>query len=219
MVVADMSCDNNPTLYLFGDRHTDDRDIVLKRMRSVVPENAEVIVMEHAGKGENELQPSKWVWLKNPSLLLIQLLILPIQYVLRKRSNRIFHKSQTSAPEEVANELSVPIEFSDISWEHRLARQPHYLTVFSTFSILFLIYIPITNVGPLLLPIIFVFATGFWTHREFSQMRERIMAEDIRELAEDNSVIVYISGDSHLDPVRKLLEQDLKIISCPDSRP
>jgi hypothetical protein len=92
--------------------------------------------MEHAEKSGGE-EPSQWVVLKSPSLVLIQLLTAWWQKRKRSASERVTDGSQTSVPEEVAKELGIEIEYTDLSWAQRFNQQPLYLTVASCTTAVF----------------------------------------------------------------------------------
>lgn len=134
-----MNGSKQPSIYVFGDDHTDPRSEVKQRLHSVIPESAEALVMEHAKKTGGE-EPSQWAVLKNPSMVLIQLLTVWWQKSKRLSSNRVTEGSQTSVAEEVAEEFDLEIEYTDLSWLQRFNRQPLYLTVASWTAVLLLFF-------------------------------------------------------------------------------
>lgn len=104
-----VSASQKPVIYLFGDNHRDPHDEVKQRLHSVIPESARALVMEHAEKTGGE-EPSQWAVLKNPSMVLIQLLTLRWQKRKRSASDRVTNGTQTSVAEEVAPFLRVETE-------------------------------------------------------------------------------------------------------------
>lgn len=211
--------ESDATVYIFGDNHTHDRSHVNDRLKSVAPVDAEAIVMEHAHKGDNRPSPSQWVYLKNPIVFIVQHLVGLYQVWRRSGTGRVTKASEESVAEEVAVELGLEIEYTDMSWLHRFREQPWYLSVVSVATFLSLILGWV--VSPTISIIAILFA-GFVIVRSkiiFRRMREEKMAKDLRDLGENHSVMVYFAGDSHIDPVRKRIEDEFVVISTPESRP
>lgn len=213
-----MSASQKPSIYLFGDNHRHPREDVKQRLYSVTPESAEALVMEHAEKTGGE-EPSQWALLKNPSLLLTKLLLGWWQKRQRSASNRVTEGSQTSVAEEVAEELELEVEYTDLSWLQRFDQQPLYLTTASWAAVLLLLFGWILNPGLSFLSILFVPTMALWTHKVYMGMRDKKMADDLREYGSQHSEIVFFAGDDHIDSVGSLLDGDFEIIEKKKSRP
>lgn len=213
-----MSVSQKSSIWLFGDNHRDSRGEVKQRLHSVIPESAEVLVMEHAEKTGGE-EPSQWVVLKNPSMILIQLLTVWWQKRKRSASDRVTEGSQTSVAEEVAEELELEVEYTDLSWFQRFDQQPLYLTAASCTAVLLLFFGWILHPSLSFLSILFVPTMALWTHRVHMGMRDQKMAEDLRKYGDQYSEIVFFAGDDHIDSVGDLLDGEFEIVEDDDSRP
>jgi hypothetical protein len=143
----------------------------------VIPESTEALVMEHAEK-TGGAEPSRWTVLKNPSMILIQILTAWWQKRRRAASGRVTDGSQTSVAEEVAKELDVDIEYTDLSWFQRFDQQPLYLMTVSWAAVLLLSSGWILHPSLSVLAVAFVPAAALWTHRVHIAMRDEKMAED-----------------------------------------
>lgn len=189
-----------------------------QRLYSVIPESAEALVMEHAEKTGGE-EPSQWTVLKNPSMILIQLLTVWWQKRKRSSSNRVTEGSQTSVAEEVAEELELKVEYTDLSWLQRFNQQPLYLMAASWIAVLLLFFGWILHPSLSFLSILFVPAAALWTHRVHMGMRDKKMAEDLRKYRSQYSGMVFFAGDDHIDSVRSLLDGEFEIVEEEESRP
>lgn len=206
------------TIYVFGDNHTHPRDDVKERLNATIPEAAQAVVIEHAEKGDDRPDPS-WVALKNPSLAVLQLCMLPLQNRRRGSSNRVTGAGQTTVAEEVAGERALSMEYTDISHRQRVNHQPWYLTVAAWVPILSGVLGLLVHLGFLVLSLILLFVVGSLSQDVYSRMREAKMADDIRSFASEYSTFVYFAGDSHIDPIRERLDGEFKIIEAPLARP
>ena len=213
-----MSASQKPSIYLFGDNHGDPRDEVKQRLYSVIPESAEALVMEHAEKTGGE-EPSQWAVLKNPSMVLIQLLIVWWQKRKRSASDRVTDGSQTSVAEEVAEELELEVEYTDLSWLQRFNQQPLYLTAASWAAVLLLFFGWILHPSLSFLSIVFVPAAALWTHRVHMGMRDEKMAEELRKYGNQYSEMVLFAGDDHIDSVGSFLDGEFEMVEEEESRP
>jgi len=187
-------------------------------LHSVIPESAEVLVMEHAEKTGGE-EPSQWAVLKNPSLVLIQLLTVWWQKRKRSASDRVTKGSQTSVAEEVAEKLDLEVEYTDLSWLQRFDQQPLYLTVASWTAVLLVFLGWILHPGLSFLSIPLVPSVALWTHMVHVRMRDEEMAEDLKEYGTQYSKIVFFAGDDHVNTVRSLLNGEFEVVEKPKSRP
>jgi hypothetical protein len=213
-----VSASQKPSIYLFGDNHNDPHDEVKQRLHSVIPDSAEALVMEHAEKTGGE-EPSQWVVLKNPSMVLIQLLTAWWQKRKRSASGRVTDGSQTSVAEEVAEELDLEVEYTDLSWLQRFDQQPLYLTAASWIAVLLLFFGWILHPFLSLLSFLFIPSVALWTHKVYMGMRDEKMAEDLREYGSQYSEIVFFAGDDHIDSVPALLDGEFDTVKEPKSRP
>jgi len=213
-----VSASQKPSVYLFGDNHRDPHDEVKQRLYSVIPESAEVLVMEHAEKtGREEL--SQWTVLSNPSMVLIQLFMMWKKKRKRSASDRITNGSQTSVAEEVAEELDIGVEYTDLSWRQRFDQQPLYLTATSWVAVLLLLFGWILHPGLSFLSVLLVPSVALWTHRVYMRMRDEKMAEDLKEYGTQYSEIVFFAGDDHIKSARTLLDGEFEMVEKPKSRP
>lgn len=174
--------------------------------------------MEHAEKTGGE-EPSQWVVLKNPSMILIQLLVGWWQKRQRSASDRVTKGSQTSVAEEVAEELELEVEYTDLSWLQRFNQQPLYLTAASWAAVLLLFFGWIIHPFLSLLSFLLVPSVALWTHKVYMGMRDEKMAEDLRRYGGQYSEIVFFAGDDHIDSVPALLDGKLETVEKPESRP
>lgn len=213
-----MSGSEQPSIHLFGDNHRNPHDEVKERLHTVIPESAEALVMEHAEEAGGEV-PSQWVLLKNPSLLLIKLLLGWWQKRQRSASDRVTDGSQTSVAEEVAEEHDLEVEYTDLSWLQRFNQQPLYLTVASWIAALLLLLGWIFSPGLSFLSFLFVPSVALWTHKVYMRMRDDKMAEDLSRYGSQHSEMVFFAGDDHIDPVRALLDSEFDVVESKQSRP
>ncbi len=204
---------------MFGDDHTDPRQDVIDRLHSVIPKTADVVVIEHAEKGDGEPKPSPWAWLLNPSLLVMQLLTTVIQLYTRSKADRVVSPEQTTVPEEVATDLEIPTKYTDIAHTRRVLEQPWYLTGLSWAAVFACALGLLVHPGFILLSMIAIPGVGVLTQRIHNRMREAKMAADLREIVNDHSEIVFFAGDSHLKPIQNRLDGDITIVETSDSRP
>jgi hypothetical protein len=213
-----VNASQKPSIYLFGDNHRDPHDEVKERLHSVTPESAEALVMEHAEKTGGE-EPSQWALLKNPSLLLMKLLLGWWQKRQRSASDRVTDGSQTSVAEEVAEKLDLEVEYTDLSCFQRFDQQPVYLTAASWAAVLLLFFGWVLHPFLSFLSILFIPSVALWTHRVYMRMRDEKMAEDLRRYGSRYSEIVFFAGDDHIDSVSALLDGELETVEKEESRP
>lgn len=226
----------NPTIYLFGDDHTDPREKVKDRLHSVIPATADVVVIEHAEKGDNQPKPSQWTAFKNPALLIAQLVFSPFRRRKRRAADRVTGPGQTTVVEDVADDFGLPTEYTDISSLRRVHAQPWYLTLVSwgvtlvfMWAIFLLLSAPLLISPSLATMVVLLFLVGglfvctaavaLASNKIHNRMREAKMAQDLRNLAADYSEIVFFTGDSHFDPIRERLNEEFEVIEAPDARP
>lgn len=209
----------NTAVYVFGDNHTHPREEVKDRLQSVISSDAEALVMEHCEKVESGEDLSQWIVLKNPSLMLTQLLVLWLQKRKRSKSNRLTGGGQTSVAEEVAEEYGLEMEYTDIPWLERINRQPLYLTLLSWFSVLALFLGWMIHPLLSLFSIVLIPGTALLSNREYKKVREQRMAEDLNRFGVEYSELVFFAGDSHIDSVAELLDSEFEIVEEPNSRP
>ncbi len=174
--------------------------------------------MEHAEKTGGE-EPSQWTALKNPSLLLMKLLLVRWEKRRRSASDRITGGGQTSVAAEVAEELGLEVKYTDLSWVQRFDQQPVYLTAASWAAVLLLFFGWILHPLLSVLSILLIPAVMFWTRRGYMGMRDERMAEDLRKYGSQYSEIVFFAGDSHIDSVAELLDGEFEMIEEGESRP
>jgi hypothetical protein len=174
--------------------------------------------MEHAEKTGGE-EASQWAVLKNPSLLLTKLLLGWWQKRQRSASDRVTEGSQTSVAEEVAEELELEVEYTDLSWIQRFDQQPLYLTAVSWAAVLLLFLGWIIHPVLSLLSIPLVPSVVVLTHKVYMGMRDEKMAEDLRQYGDQYSEIVFFAGDDHIDSVPALLDGEFEIMEEEKSRP
>jgi hypothetical protein len=206
------------SIYVFGNNHRDEREEVEQRLYSVISEDCEALVMEHAEKTGGE-EPSQWALLKNPSLLLMKLLLGWWQKRQRSASDRVTDGSQTSVAEEVAEKLDLEVEYTDLSWLQRFDQQPVYLTAASWAAVLLLFFGWILHPFLSFLSILFIPSVVLWTHRVYMRMRDEKMAKDLREYGGRYSEIVFFAGDDHIDSVGALLDGKFEMMEEEESRP
>lgn len=206
------------TLYVFGDNHRHPPDDVEARLKETIPETAEVLVIEHAKKGDERPDPPDRAALKNPSLLILQLLTFLRTIRARRAADRAATGNDTTVPEEVAAERGLSVAYTDISPKHRVAQQPCYLTLGSWAAFLTLLLGWVLHVYVSLLGALLVFALALVSQRVQYRMREQKMARDLRQLANDYSEIVFFTGDSHVDPIQDRFDGDAVIISRPNAQ-
>lgn len=206
------------TLYVFGDNHRHPREDVEERLKETIPETAEVLVIEHAEKGDERPDPPDRAALKNPCFLILALVRYRRKTRARRAADRAATGDDTTVPEEVAAERGLSVAYTDISHQHRVAQQPWYLTMGSWAAFLTLLLgwtlnFFISLLGPLL-----IFAMALVSQRVQYRMREKKMARDLRQLADDYSEIVFFTGDSHVDPIRDDFDGDTVTISRPHAQ-
>lgn len=213
-----MNGDSQVTVYPFGDHHATPRDEVEARLYSVIPEDADVLLMEHKEKADNSNTPSQWAVLKNPSWLLFIFLTVWFQKWSRNKANRITDGSELSVAEEVAGDLDLDIEYTDLSDPQRFNQQPLYLTVVSWSAILLLLFGWIVH--PLLIPFAVVLTAVCvrFSQIVFMKLRNKKMASDIRELGNHYSDIVFFTGESHVEPIKERLKSDVRFVEVSESR-
>ena len=121
--------------------------------------------------------------------------------------------------EEVAEELGLVIEYTDISFRQRFEEQPFWLTSVSWSAVLLLFlgwrvapWVP-------LLGLFFVVLVAFVSQRVFHRMREAIMAEDCMDAASRHGVGVVFVGDSHVEPLVDRLQGHIDVVLAEQSRP
>lgn len=197
-----MSGRSSPVLYPIGDNHIHEREDVAKRARSLLPDSADVMVMEHPVKGDDRAEPSNWAALKNPCLLLFQLLVIRFQQRRRKGSGRAAKAGDSFVYEEVAEEAGLELEYTDISHRNRVALQPLYLTLISN-AVFFggLLGLIVSLWISFILLVLGVPAVALLSQNVYNRMREGKMAEDLKEYGERFDEVVFVAGDSHIDPV------------------
>lgn len=212
-----MSSPERSSIYVFGDNHQNPRSDVKQRLYSVIPENADLLVMEHAGKCGGE-EPSQWIYLKNPSYFLQNLLLAWWQKRKRGASNRLTNGNQTSVAEEVAEEIDLEVEYTDLSYLQRFNQQPTYLTVTSWVAVLLLLLGWVVHPGVSFLSMPLVPAVTLWTHKIHMGMRDEKMAKDLERYATQNSEIIFFAGDDHIGSVGELLEGEVEVVQKRESR-
>lgn len=227
----------DPTIYVFGDNHTDPREDVKERLHSTIPETADVVVIEHAKKGDENPRPSRWVELKNPSYAIMARIRAISSYRKRTAADRVVTGDQTTIAEEVAEELGLPVAYTDISHRRRVQLQPWYLTLLSwtvtlgsAWGILLLIsavlltsasLFTIAVLSAVIVSVVAIcnVAVTVFSTRIYHRMREKKMAKDLRGFTSDYSGLVFFTGDSHFDPIRERLRGDATLVEAPDARP
>ncbi|WP_434530211.1 hypothetical protein ACODNH_01620 (plasmid) [Haloarcula sp. NS06] len=202
----------NTVVYIFGDNHTHPREEVKDRLHSVIPADAEALVMEHCEKAESDKDLSQWVVLKNPSLVLIQLLVLWWQKRKRSKSNRVTGGNQTTVAEEVAEEHDLEMEYTDISWLQRINYQPLYLTLISWFTVLTLFLGWVIHPLLSILSVVLIPGTALLSSKVYKKARDQRMAEDLTRFGEEYAELVFFAGDRHIDSVAELLDGEFEII-------
>jgi len=224
------------TIYVFGDNHTDRREGVEERLHSTIPAAADVVVIEHAEKGDENPDPSGWVELKNPVYAIMGRLRAISNYRKRTAADRVVTSDQTTVVEEVAEDFGLPVEFTDISHRRRVQLQPWYLTLISWVAtlgsawgtLLLLSAVLLTSVSlytiavlsAIIIPVVLVcnVAVAHFSTRIYYRMREQKMTSDLRDVADDHSGVVFFTGDSHVDPIRDRFDGDVDIISRPNEQ-
>jgi len=209
----------NTAVYVFGDNHADPREEVKERLQSVISSDTEALVMEHCKKVESDEAPSQWVVLKNPSLILMQLLVLWWRKRKKSKSNRFTGGSQTSVAEEVAEKHDLEMEYTDIPWLERINRQPLYLALISWFSVLVLVLGWMIYPFLSLLSIALMPGTALLSNKVYKKVRDQKMAGDLTQFGSEYSELAFFAGDSHIDSVAELLGSEFEIIEEPNSRP
>lgn len=137
----------------------------------------------------------------------------------RSTSDRVVTPDQTTVAEEVATEINIPTEHTDIAHLRRVHDQPQYLTLISWGAILIGVLGLLLHTVIIMLSLVAVPAVALLTLKVHNRMREKKMANDLRELTSDYAEIVYFAGDSHIDPIRDRLSGDIKIVEGSDARP
>lgn len=206
-------------IFLFGDNHLNPRNEVRDRLRSVIPDGARAMVIEHPVKSPHETEASRWAYLKNPSSYLVQFLSDLLRTPFQWRSKRAVLPHHETVAEEVAEELGLAIEYTDIPFRQRFEEQPFWLTSVSWTAVLLLFlgwriapWVP-------LLGLFSVVSVAFVTQRVFFRTRERVMAKDCVEAASRYDVIVVFVGDSHVEPLVDRLQGRVGVVLDKKSRP
>lgn len=204
------------TLYVFGDNHRHPREDVVERLNETIPETAEVLVIEHAEKGDERPDPPGRAAFKNPCFLILKLLTYLRTTRARRAADRAATGNDTTVPEDVAAERGLSVAYTDISQKHRVAQQPWYLTMGSWAAFLTLLLGWALNFYVSLLGVLLIPAMALVSQRIHHRMREQKMARDLRRLADDYSEIVFFTGDNHVDPIRDHFDGDTVTISRPN---
>lgn len=141
------------------------------------------------------------------------------QKMKRRSSNRVIKGTEETVGEEVAAELGMEVEYSDMTWNQRFKHQPTYLTAISWISVLLIPLGLVSTILVSLFGIFFAAATGLISQRIYNTMREEKMADELREYATAYSEIVFFAGDSHIDPIKERLDSEFVFVESPRSRP
>ncbi|USZ68316.1 hypothetical protein NGM10_00910 [Halorussus salilacus] len=195
-----------PELWIYGDKHTRNHDVVTEEIKNYLPEDVEIIFYEGGLKTEPSV--GRWVHLLNPMYVLLKFLIVPMMLLQQWRRGSTGEAAGVVGANNVASIFDTPVRATDLHHRDKILKQGpiSFISIWSLLLFSVLIALNETISGALFLLVI-----GSLTHRLYfsafiDPVRERKMVDDITEEIIENktSKVALVTGSAHVRWIEKL---------------